>query len=199
MHGRRRRQERQAWPARRPAQTEGHVVATWHLKSLPGDFCWQELRAGQPSPRSRGGQDSCPAEANSPRSPEPREGPHSSSDDPRGLGAAPCCVAAVPSSRGPHSRSQCFVIPCGAAARAAIITKREDQQCRWEAERQKLRRGGPWFLQHFTDVHEDYWFSFWPQVGLLSPGQGVGPGGPASVKRILAWNAGPLKPLCSLL
>lgn len=27
LHGRRRRQERQAWPARRPAQTEGHAVA----------------------------------------------------------------------------------------------------------------------------------------------------------------------------
>lgn len=88
--------------------------------------------------------------------------------------------------------------PCAAAAGAAL-TRRKDQQCLWEAARQKLQRGGPWFLQHFTDVHEDYWFSFRPQVGLLSPGQGVGPGGPASLKRILAWNAGPLKPVGSLL
>lgn len=89
------------------------------------------------------------------------------------------------------------MIPCAAAVGAAI-TRREDQQCRWEAARQKLQRGGPWFLQHFTDLHEDYWFSFRPQVGLLSPGQGIGSGGPASVKKILAWNAGPLKPVHSL-
>ncbi|XP_037062171.1 uncharacterized PE-PGRS family protein PE_PGRS54-like [Peromyscus leucopus] len=86
LHGRRRRQERQAWPARRPAQTEGHAVATWRLTgeeeparglALAGAKGW----TASSHTGSRGGQDSCLAKASSPRK---------ESADPHGLEAALC-------------------------------------------------------------------------------------------------------------